>query len=128
MHLLAIEPSNGDRWTFALLAIFLDEQSHLWSLQDSTRLYTPSSGPSYYGIICTRGGIIPGSFIIKLYLYQVKGSFKIRVEAQRKWLSDDWRRTEIMQLTQLARGGTTREKAKIRHSFGSHGMRQSSMS
>jgi hypothetical protein len=29
LRLLAIDPNNGDRWTFAVLTFFLNEQTHL---------------------------------------------------------------------------------------------------
>jgi hypothetical protein len=43
---LAIAPSNGDRWTFAALAVLLNQRTAQWSLEDSTRLSTTVDGDS----------------------------------------------------------------------------------
>jgi hypothetical protein len=48
---------------------------------------TTADGDSYYTFVCSRARqMTPGSFPINLHPHQRKGSIKITVEADMKWL------------------------------------------
>jgi hypothetical protein len=60
------------------------------------------------------GGEVPVSFIIKLYPHEAREHFKITVEAERNWFTNEWRGPEIVQPARLARGAVLRGTEKMK--------------
>jgi hypothetical protein len=116
IQLVSIFPCNGDRWTFATLAVFLNERAIEWSIEDATRLYPTARDGSYYTVVCRRGGqMTPAAFKIRLRPHQPKARFKITVKAETRWLfSGNWEMSETFHETKLQRGGLEMQKVKVK--------------
>jgi hypothetical protein len=88
-RLVLIFPTDGDRWTFATLAVLLNEKSQELSLHDDPRFYAEANGNSSFSFFSRCSAILePVAVLIKLY-QQRKGNSQIAVEAERKWLRAD---------------------------------------
>jgi hypothetical protein len=70
-RLLAIWPSNRDRWTFATLTVLLNKRSPLWWLEDFMGLSTGHDGKSSNTFHCRGGGMMKEAvFIVKLHRHE----------------------------------------------------------
>jgi hypothetical protein len=107
---------NDDRWTFAALAVVLNQIGNQWSLAD-WRLYHDAQGIPCYRFQFRRSDEIrPAGFMVKLHPHATKGHFRISVGGDTKWLlSCEWMRSEIVQTTRQARYGREllHEKEKL---------------
>jgi hypothetical protein len=119
--LLEIRPSHR-KWTFRILAAFLNERSHQWIVKDSLRLYESKQHVTYYIFVCGRSGMTPHQNLhVKLFPHQEKGKLKIYVEADRTWVIGEWVSHYTLEWTQIGSHGRSlaqpKQKQFVEYSF-----------
>jgi hypothetical protein len=112
-RLILICPADGDHWTFAALAVLLNEKSHERSLDDGPRFYIEANGNSYFSFSFRRSGTLePVAFLIKLYP-QRKGHFRLQLRQKENGCvripGGAWR--ECKWLNSAEEGKPTRKKS-----------------
>jgi hypothetical protein len=89
-HALQIFPQTRE-WTFRILATFLNERDHSWTMKDPIRLRTTDEFGKHYVGVCKRTGVRDCQNVRFRFLpHGAKGKFKIVVDADVAWFKSDW--------------------------------------
>jgi hypothetical protein len=100
-HKLQIFPQTY-KWTFRILATFLNERGHEWTMTEPIRLRTTGKFGAHYVGVCGRSGVPDRQNVrIQLWPHEAKGKFMIVVDADVTWFGSDStaHRTDILTAT-----------------------------
>jgi hypothetical protein len=90
------------KWTFRILATFLNERGHEWTMTEPICLRTTDKFGAHCVGICGRSGVPDRQNVrIRLLPHEAKGKFKIVVDADMTWFRSDWtaHRTDTLTAT-----------------------------